>query len=108
MRNLKDRVLNSLKGNKKDIKISVVVPTYNTELEGLKNLMASIDKQTMNPDEYELVFVDDGSTTDTYERLQEFAETRPNMTVKQIENSGWGSRPRNIATKMAKGDISFI
>lgn len=61
MRNLKDRVLNSLKGNKKDIKISVVVPTYNTELEGLKNLMASIDKQTMNPDEYELVFVDDGS-----------------------------------------------
>lgn len=82
MRNLKDRVLNSLKGNKKDIKISVVVPTYNTELEGLKNLMASIDKQTMNPDEYELVFVDDGSTTDTYERLQEFAETRPNMTVK--------------------------
>ncbi|WP_416202642.1 hypothetical protein, partial [Listeria monocytogenes] len=25
MRNLKDRVLNSLKGNKKDIKISVVV-----------------------------------------------------------------------------------
>lgn len=50
MRNLKDRVLNSLKGNKKDIKISVVVPTYNTELEGLKNLMASIDKQTMNPD----------------------------------------------------------
>ncbi|EAG7220958.1 glycosyltransferase, partial [Listeria monocytogenes] len=86
MRNLKDRVLNSLKGNKKDIKISVVVPTYNTELEGLKNLMASIDKQTMNPDEYELVFVDDGSTTDTYERLQEFAETRPNMTVKQIEN----------------------
>ncbi|EHT9989714.1 glycosyltransferase, partial [Listeria monocytogenes] len=99
-----DRVLNSLKGNKKDIKISVVVPTYNTELEGLKNLMASIDKQTMNPDEYELVFVDDGSTTDTYERLQEFAETRPNMTVKQIENSGWGSRPRNIATKMAKGE----
>lgn len=71
MRNLKDRVLNSLKGNKKDIKISVVVPTYNTELEGLKNLMASIDKQTMNSDEYELVFVDDGSTTDTYERLQE-------------------------------------
>lgn len=59
MRNLKDRVLNSLKGNKKDIKISVVVPTYNTELEGLKNLMASIDKQTMNSDEYELVFVDD-------------------------------------------------
>lgn len=74
MRNLKDRVLNSLKGNKKDIKISVVVPTYNTELEGLKNLMASIDKQTMNSDEYELVFVDDGSTTDTYERLQEFVK----------------------------------
>ncbi|MBC1753239.1 glycosyltransferase family 2 protein [Listeria seeligeri] len=104
MRNLKDRVLNSIKGNKKDIKISVVVPTYNTEIEGLKNLMASIDKQTMNKDEYELVFVDDGSTTDTYERLQEFAKARSNMTVKQIENSGWGSRPRNIATQMAKGE----
>lgn len=104
MRNLKDRVLNSIKGNKKDIKISVVVPTYNTEIEGLNNLMASIDKQTMNKDEYELVFVDDGSTTDTYERLQEFAKARSNMTVKQIENSGWGSRPRNIATQMAKGE----
>ncbi|MBC6298299.1 glycosyltransferase family 2 protein [Listeria sp. FSL L7-1517] len=104
MGNLKDKVLNSFKGNKNHIKVSVVVPTYNTEIEGLKNLMASIDNQTMKKEEYELIFVDDGSTTDTYEHLQGFAKERSNMTVKQIENSGWGSRPRNIATKMAKGE----
>lgn len=86
------------------MKISVVVPTYNTDQEALSRLIGSIDKQTMAKDEYELVFIDDGSTTDTFERLKELQSTRSNMIVKQIPNSGWGSRPRNIGTKMATGE----
>ena len=36
--------------------------------------------------------------------MQRHAATRPNMTVRRIENSGWPSRPRNVATEMARGE----
>ncbi|WP_157827595.1 glycosyltransferase family 2 protein [Niallia nealsonii] len=85
------------------MKISVIVPTYNTDPEALKRLIGSIDAQTMSKEEYELIFIDDGSTTNIFEELTNLANKRSNMIVKQIPNSGWGSRPRNIATKMANG-----
>ncbi len=85
------------------IKISAVVPTYNTDPEALKRLVNSIDSQTMPKNEYEMIFVDDGSTTNIYEELKKLASSRTNVIVKQIPNSGWGSRPRNIGTKMARG-----
>lgn len=85
------------------MKISIIVPTYNTDPKALKRLIGSIDAQTMSKEEYEMIFIDDGSTTNIFEELTNLASKRSNMIVKQIPNSGWGSRPRNIATKMAKG-----
>ncbi|MEN1967751.1 glycosyltransferase family A protein [Lentibacillus sp. N15] len=91
------------------MKISAVVPTYNTDPIALARLVDSIDKQTMNKDEYELIFVDDGSTTDIYDELKNLEDSRKNVLTKQIPNSGWGSRPRNIGVNMASGDyILFL
>ncbi|MFS0614980.1 glycosyltransferase family 2 protein [Lederbergia ruris] len=91
------------------MKISVVVPTYNTDPKALSRLVDSIDKQTMNKEEYELIFVDDGSTTDIYDKLKELEESRTNVLTKRIPNSGWGSKPRNIGVNMAQGEyILFL
>ncbi|RYM07119.1 glycosyltransferase family 2 protein [Sporolactobacillus sp. THM7-7] len=92
------------KNDRERIKISVVVPTYNTDPKSLERVLHSLDQQTMDPSSFETVFIDDGSTTDVFERLQAESRKRKNMIVKQIPNSGWGSRPRNVGTRLAKGE----
>ena len=85
------------------IDVSVIVPTYNSG-DGLNRLVASVDAQTLPADRFEVVFVDDGSTDDTHDRLLKIAAERPNVSVHRIPNSGWPSRPRNVGTREARGD----
>lgn len=85
------------------LKVSVVVATYSPGT-GLDRLVRSLDAQTLPADEFEVIFVDDGSPDDTVERLGAIAATRPNVRVERIENSGWPSRPRNIGTDLARGE----
>jgi glycosyltransferase involved in cell wall biosynthesis len=85
------------------IKVSVVVPTYRSG-DGLDRLISSLDAQTLPASEFEVIFVDDGSPDDTFERLQRIASTRPNVRLERIENSGWPCRPRNVGTDLARGE----
>lgn len=86
-----------------EIKVSVIVPTYRPG-ESLARVIASLDAQTLAPSEFESIFIDDGSPDDTYERLLRLQHDRPNMSVHRIENSGWSSRPRNVAIERARGE----
>ncbi|GAA1840750.1 glycosyltransferase [Agromyces salentinus] len=83
--------------------VSVVVATYSPGA-GLDRLVASLDRQTLPADRFEVIFVDDGSPDDTVERLHRIASTRPNIRVEAIENSGWASRPRNVGLDLAEGE----
>lgn len=85
------------------VKVSVVVPTYRSG-KGLNRLVASLDAQTLPTSDWEVVFVDDGSPDDTYERLLAIQSERPNVRIERIENSGWPCRPRNIGTDLARGE----
>ena len=85
------------------LKVSVVIATYRSGA-GLNRLLASLDRQTLPREEWEAIFVDDGSPDDTYARLQREAETRPHFRVERIENSGWPCRPRNVGTDLARGE----
>jgi hypothetical protein len=86
------------------MKVSVVVPTYATPQEGLDRLIASLDRQSMPADQFEVIFVDDGSPDGTVARLRELASTRAYVRVVRMANSGWPSKPRNHGTDLATGE----
>ena len=88
-------------------KVSLVVPTHNTGdtvLTGLRSFYA----QTMPHTDFEVVYVDDGSTDDTVAVIEAEVErlgAGPPVRVLRIENSGWPGRPRNVGTDAARGEF---
>lgn len=85
------------------VKVSVVVPVYNPG-PNMDDLIRSVLEQSLPRDEYEAIFVDDGSTDGTGERLDALAAEHPGLIrVEHIPNSGWPGRPRNVGTDAARG-----
>ena len=89
------------------IKVSVVVPVYNPGI-AFDACVASLLGQSMAAGECELVFVDDGSTDGTGERLDALAAQHEHVRVRHIPNSGWPGRPRNVGIEMARGEFLYF
>jgi poly(ribitol-phosphate) beta-N-acetylglucosaminyltransferase len=93
------------------VKVSVVVPTHNTGktvLTGLRSFLT----QTMPRSDFEVVYVDDGSSDDTVAILEdELARRGAESTFRiiRIANSGWPGRPRNVGMDAARGEfVHFV
>lgn len=82
------------------MKLSVIVPTYNTE-QYLRRCLDSIVNQTFTP--YEVVVINDGSTDSTEEILREFKESYSFFNYVNVPNGGPG-KARNFALTMVTGD----
>lgn len=80
--------------------ISVLIPTYNRR-EILKLTLDSLENQNLNKNLYEVIVIDDGSSDDTVEFLQNFS---PSMNFKYVsqENSG-PARARNNGIGLSRG-----
>lgn len=89
------------------LRVSVIVPVYNTGAH-IEELIRSLAAQTLPADQFECIFVDDGSTDDTPARLDRLADERANVTVFHEPNSGWPGRPRNIGIDRARGTYVFF
>ncbi|WP_406493153.1 glycosyltransferase [Streptomyces sp. NBC_01604] len=90
------------------IKVSVIVPVYNTG-KYVDECAPSLLGQSLPADEYEVIYVDDGSTDDTPARLEKIAAAHPNVQVHTMPNSGWPGAPRNLGMRHAKGEyIQFV
>ncbi len=90
------------------VKVSVVVPVFNPG-EHIDPLIASLDRQTLPASEFETIFVDDGSSDDTPDKLERLAAERDNVTLIRIPNSGWPGRPRNLGVDAARGEyVQFV
>lgn len=82
----------------------MVIPTYRSG-PGLDDAVASLDAQTLSPEDFEVILVDDGSPDDTFERAQAICATRAHFRALRIAPSGWPSRPRNVGIAEARGEF---
>ena len=87
------------------VKVSVVIPLYNSELY-LRKCLDSLVNQTLK--EFEIILIDDGSTDNSINIIKEFQNIYDNIILIEQKNSGIG-RSRNKGIKKASGEyISFI
>ena len=89
------------------MKISIIIPVYNTDSRYLRASLKSCLTQTI-AEEIEVIAVNDGSTNDAGKVLGEMAERYPLLKVINQENKGT-SVARNAGIEAATGDyIMFV
>ncbi|MEU0071440.1 glycosyltransferase [Streptomyces sp. NPDC006332] len=90
------------------LKVSIVVPVYNAG-RYIDLCSPSLINQSLGRDAYEIIYVDDGSTDDSAQRLDQLASRHPHVRVIRQENSGWPGKPRNVGVRLARGDyVQFV
>ena len=93
------------------MKLSVIVPVYNMAAEGkLEYCLDSLVNQTLPGDSYEIIAVDDCSTDNSYEILQDYEKRYPGrfIALHSPENLHQGGA-KNIGLAIARGEwLGFI
>lgn len=87
------------------IKVSVIVPVYNVE-KYLRQCLDALVNQTLK--DIEIICVNDGSSDNSLQILQEYSYNYPNIIVINQKNQGAGLA-RNVGINQAQGDyIGFV
>lgn len=86
--------------------ISIITPTYNCGMY-ISETIQSVIKQTYK--NWEMIIVDDCSTDNTKEVVEEFKNKCSNIIYKALEQQSGAATARNLALKIAKGKyIAFL
>lgn len=85
------------------VQVSIVMVTYHAA-DKLPRGLASILGQTLPPDRFELILVDDGSTDATAALIRTVAAAHDNVFAEVLDHSGWPGRPRNVGLARARGE----
>ena len=94
-----------LNEQKENPKVSVILPVYNVG-KYLRESLESLINQTLK--DIEIICVNDGSTDDSYEILEEYKAKDSRIKVIHKENKGTGAA-RNDGLKLATGEcIGFV
>ncbi len=86
------------------IKVSIIVPVYNTSLY-LEECLQSLVSQTLQ--DIEIICINDGSTDESPDILRRFSEKYSNIAVIDKPNTGYGNT-MNIGIDAAKGEYIGI
>jgi glycosyltransferase involved in cell wall biosynthesis len=90
-----------------DIRISVVIPTYNRE-HSLKKCLSSLLDQLYEDNAYEIIIVDDGSIDNTQVMVEDIKQKHGNIIYIRQDNKG-PAAAKNHGVSKAKGEIiSFL
>ena len=81
--------------------VSIIVPTYN-EGQNILTVLARIEEQSIQGFEHEVIVIDDGSTDETDNLLEQNPELYGTL-IRQSENRGKGAAVK-AGLKKAKGD----
>ena len=86
------------------LKCSVIIPTYNRATL-LRHTLESLTTQSLPPDQFEVLVVDDGSSDTTAEEVESFRE-RLNLRYFFQEDEGWRTaKARNVGIANAAADV---
>lgn len=84
--------------------MSIVVPVFNTE-DYLPNVLESIVNQSVGLENIEVLLVDDCSTDESWNIINEYSKKYENIIgIHLLENSHSPSKPRNIGVRNASSD----
>nr|WP_108870087.1 glycosyltransferase [Tessaracoccus timonensis] len=87
--------------------LTIAIPTYNS-IDKMADTIASLEA-TCDLTPCEVVFVDDCSRDDTFERLSELCAERTGWRIERLEeNSGTAARPRNRAIELTRTKYVFF
>ncbi len=85
--------------------LAVVVPTFRRD-EGLTTLLRALEHQTLPPDSYEVVVVDDCSSEDAVNRLRALvAQICPRVTVLQTATNNGPAAARNLGWRHSQAAL---
>jgi len=89
--------------------ISIIIPTYNVE-KYIRQTLDSIVNQSIGLENLEVIIIDDCSTDNTREIIDEYAARFENFIVMHLpENSGCAGKPRNVGLENFTGDyVMFL
>lgn len=88
-------------------KISVIIPVYNCE-KYIRGCVESLKKQTMPSEDFQIIFINDGSSDNGGAVCEEFARQDKNIVYFAKENGGVSSA-RNKGIELAQGKyIMFL
>ena len=87
------------------MKLSFVIPVFNEE-QSLEQLYSEIIDNIKNYD-YEIIFIDDGSTDSSFEKMRELAENDLNVKVLKFRKNFGKSAGLQVGFEHATGDIIF-
>lgn len=91
-----------------ELDLSIVIPAHNA-MPRLSDCLQSLVRQTYDMTRVEVVFVDDGSSDDTFEEAEKFETVLPNMKLLRLpQASGSPSAPRNLGLAHARGKYVFF
>ena len=102
-RKIKEELKNS---DKYEDGISVIIPTYKGE-NHIKPLLESLEKQTLDPNKYEIIFIINGELDSTINILKDFAEenNEKNIVITYTSIPG-ASNARNVGLRLAKKEYT--
>ena len=87
--------------------ISLIIPIYNVE-KFLDRSLQSVEDQTIDKNEFEVILVNDGSTDGSKEIIKKFMKRNPNFKYLEKKNGGL-SDARNYGLDHAKGEyVAFL
>lgn len=85
--------------------LSVIVPVHNCGLY-LRDMLDTLVFQTL--EEIEIIIIENGSTDNTYEIMEEYAEKYPNkVIIKKIPPVTTSAEGRSLGVKMARADYIY-